>query len=388
MTALPTGMVHPGTGPSLAEVLPSALAALGLSNETNTLGLPPAHHYCVLLVDGLGAEQLAAHAAIAPVLTALLQQPLSEVIYTGAPSTTATSITTLGTGLRAGRHGVVGYTFRYRDRQGDDSARRQGGDPSKELLEALSWPSHADPQTVQPHRTLFERASAGGVRCRSVGEGVLRESGLTRAALRGGDYVNAKTWGQRVAAVADIPSGSSLTYVYESDLDSTGHRSGVNSPAWRTQLALLDRYVELLLDALPAGAVMLVTADHGMVDVSPRHRVDVDADPDMTAGVELIAGEGRFRHVYTIPGAAADVAAVWRERLEAGAWVATREEAIASHVFGPVDAAVSSRLGDVVVATDTMVVEVPSRFPMESRMVGFHGSLTRAEMAVPLIVAG
>ena len=96
------------------------------------------------------------------------------------------------------------------------------------------------------------------------------KSGLTLASMRGLAYVGAESVGERVATAAAAlrRDDHALVYAYYSDLDSTGHRCGCMSDAWTYQLANVDLFVEQLPSALPPDAVLLVTADHGMVDVS------------------------------------------------------------------------------------------------------------------------
>ena len=125
---------------------------------------------------------------------------------------------------------------------------------------------------------------------------------------------------------------------YHGDLDGTGHVFGVASAAWYNQLAHVDKLAEQIAGALPSGTVLYVTADHGMVDVGPEDRIDVDEDgPTLRSGVALLGGEPRARHVYARPGAADDVLATWREVLGDRAWVMSRDEAIKDGWFGPVD---------------------------------------------------
>jgi hypothetical protein len=182
------------------------------------------------------------------------------------------------------------------------------------------------------------------------------------------------------------PPEPALTYVYDADLDYTGHARGCRSAAWRHQLVLLDRFAEELYEALPPGTVLLVTADHGMVDVDHARRIDVDDIPALRAGVDLVAGEARFRHVYTVPGAAAEVLAAWREVLGPRAAVRSRDEATGEGWFGAVEGRVAERIGDVVAAVNgDCAVERRSVFPIESRLIGLHGGLTEAEMLVPLL---
>ena len=138
---------------------------------------------------------------------------------------------------------------------------------------------------------------------------------------------------------------------------------------------------------LPGDAVLVVTADHGMLDVGADSRLDVDDEPDLMRDVVLLGGEARLRHVYCRAGTAADVATRWAQVLADRAVVRTREEAIAEGWFGPVVDRVRPRLGDVVVAClGTTAVLSRRLFRVEGSMVGFHGSLTAEEMQVPLLV--
>jgi hypothetical protein len=150
----------------------------------------------------------------------------------------------------------------------------------------------------------------------------------------------------------------------------------------------MDAVVAQLVDALPDDAALLVTADHGMLDVPTDTRVDLDADPDLCAGVRVLAGEARARYVHAGPGAEDDVLASWRAVLGKRAWVAGRDEAIATGIFGAVDKALAARIGDVVaLARGTWAFLSPEREPGPSRLTAFHGSLTATELAIPLLLA-
>jgi len=223
-----------------------------------------------------------------------------------------------------------------------------------------------------------------------VGPKAFDGNGLSEAGLRGGDYAGAESVGERVdAAAAAVRRGAcSLTYVYFGDLDATGHRRGCASPAWRHELTHVDRFIEQLAAALPPGSALLVTSDHGMVDVPFENRTDVAASPLLCEGVEVVAGDLRGVHVHALPGAAADVAATWRATLGDDFWVLTRDDAVEAGLYGPVADHVRPLLGDVVVAArgdhallDSRVMPAPMR-----ALVGLHGSVTEDELSVPLLV--
>lgn len=374
MTA--SGFVAPAYGErSLGDVVPAVAQALGrpLPGSSTALHLPPAGAYVVFLVDGMGAELLRRYAYAAPFLSSLLEG--QEPATAGVPTTTVTSLTSLGTGLVPGVHGMVGFTSRI---PGTDR-----------LLNGLDWASDVDPVEWQPHETAFARLGAIGVQVTVVNKRDFEGSPLTVAANRGATFVGADRVGERIAAVVSASATRpSLTYVYDSDLDWTGHRFGVASTQWLQQLAMVDAEAEQMREALPSGTRMLVVADHGMVDSPPDARIDVDAVPHLRDGVVLLGGEARFRHLYVAHGAGEDVVATWRELLGERAEVLTRRDALGRGWFGHADATVLPRMGDVMVAchADTSIMSSVD-FPYEAKLIGLHGSLTPAEMLIPMVVA-
>ena len=365
--------------PHLADVVPSVLAAMGVAGFDRRIAMPDSvAGACVLLIDGLGAELLDAHARDAPVLSQL-RGPTLQV---GFPSTTAAGLAAVGTGCASGGHGMVGYSFRL---------------PDLGVINALRWRPHpwgedlretAVPETVQPLPTTFERAAAQGVAVSVVSGAEFTGSGLTRAVLRGGRYIGVHALGDLAAEISTAVAAGGFCYGYHSELDLLGHLYGPGSPAWRMQLRHVDRLVESIVEGLPRGGLLTVVADHGMVAVDPAETVDIDSVATLLDGVSAIGGEPRARHVYAHPGAAADVLAAWRDTLGARAWVVTRDEAIGAGWFGAeVADTVRPRIGDVVAAARGSAAMVRRAVePGESALVGHHGSLTTAEQLVPLLV--
>jgi hypothetical protein len=256
------------------------------------------------------------------------------------------------------------------------------------LLNALRWDSRVDPRQWQALPTIYERAAAAGIAAVHVAQGSFRGTGLTIATMRGAIYRPADSMGALAAqgAAAVTENGRAFVTVYHGDLDNTGHMFGVGSDAWYNQLAHVDKLAEQLASALPPRTVLYVTADHGMVDVGPEDRIDVDEMPELRVGVAVLGGEARARHVYAEQGAAGDVLATWREVLGDRAWVLSRDEAIKEGWFGPVDPALADRIGDVVAAPVGSLAIVATRTePRESALFGMHGSLTAADQLVPAL---
>lgn len=368
-----------GSG-SLADLLPTLAAGQGVPGFTAVIPeLTPADRNCVFLIDGLGWEQIKAHPDEAPYLHSLLPTSrggTGRPLTAGFPATTATSLASVGTGLPPGAHGLPGYTARNPE--------------SGELMNQLRWRPWTSPAVWQPYPTVFQLAHEAGVHTAQVSAPTFQDTPLTKIALSGGTFHGRLSGGRMDLAADRLAAGDrSLVYTYYSEVDGKGHRFGVDSDAWRGQLMYVDGLVQRLAEQLPPRSALYVTADHGMIDVpfDEQSRIDFDEDWELRAGVALLGGEGRARHVYAVPGAEADVLTVWQEVLGEQFWVASRDEAIAAGWFGPqVDERVYGRIGDVVAAAhDDVVVTASVQEPHESAMVGMHGSMTAVEQLVPLL---
>ncbi|WP_328470295.1 alkaline phosphatase family protein [Streptomyces sp. NBC_00448] len=369
-----------GTG-ALCDVIPAALAGFGIPGMPATrLALEPADRVCVFLVDGLGWELILRHPDEAPYLTSLLGSSVGgsgRPLTAGFPSTTATSLASVGTGLPPGAHGLAGYT-----------TLNPG---TGELMNQLRWQPWTSPNVWQPHPTVFRLAEAAGIATCQVSSPTFAQTPLTKVALSGGTFHGRLAGEERMDLAADrlAAADRALVYTYYSELDAMGHRHGVDSDAWRGQLAMVDRLAQRLAEQLPPRSALYVTADHGMIDIpfDEESRIDFDEDWELRAGVAVLGGEGRARHVYAVPGAAADVLAVWREVLGDRMWVASRAEAVAAGWFGPdPERRVLGRIGDVVAAArDDMAIVANRTEPGESKMIGLHGSMTPVEQLVPLL---
>ena len=365
---------------SLADIVPSSLRAI--AHEPNRLSLPPVQKAIVLLVDGLGASVLAARAGhartLAPMLTA------GSTIGALFPSTTASALATLTTGQPPGVHGLVGY--RVLDAANDRVVNQLSG-----------WDDRLDPETWQRVPTLFETARDAGIPSFTIGTERYRSSGFTRAVLRGGEYRSGATISDRFEearrVLDEVDRG--LIYLYVPELDQAGHSAGWQSPNWTTMLEELDRVVRAFAPTLGRGEGMLLTADHGVLDVPPSSQVLFDSHSRLTDGIRFVAGEPRALQLHFEPDAPSSlrgaVLEAWREIEGSRSWIVSRTEAIESGWFGPhVDPEVVPRIGDIIVAARKGIAYYDSRVTVNSgrSMVGQHGSWTAEELSIPLLRFG
>ncbi|MCY1683747.1 alkaline phosphatase family protein [Kocuria sp. SL71] len=371
---------------SIADVMTSAAAAIGAEGFEDVLGLPASQRMVVVLVDGLGLEQLEARSSYAPFLRGA--EDLGE-LDAAFPSTTASSLAALGTGLPVGVHGLTGYDS-YSPQLGQTVNMLGGWDPR---VDALVW---------QPRDTVLQRLEAQGLDAVTVSRGKFQDSALTRAALRGGRFVAADgVFARTKAAQENLRAGQrALMYFYWDDLDKTGHRHGWGSSEWIHELEELDSSLRRLCARLPGSTSVVLTADHGMVDVPREGRVDLTQVPGLLDDVRTSAGEPRCLQLHLEPCESAQQRQQLQERVRQR-WeaselgervrVQTREEMLDGGWFGPVEdlrPEVVGRIGDLVITPleDDLALHDLSRIgPQTLQMVGQHGAVTPAETRVPLL---
>lgn len=320
----------------------------------------------VLVLDGLGARQLARVRDKAPVLAGGEGTTLTSV----APSTTAAALTSLTTGLPPAVHGVVGYRV------------VAAGD----VLNVLTWRLGrrdarriVPPAAFQPFRPFPASPSPPPV----VSRQEYGATGFTAAHL--GD-APLHGWHTPAGLVVELRQllarGLPFVYCYYDGVDRTAHAYGLGEH-YQAEVAAVDRMVGDVLDVLPPGAALVVTADHGQVEVGSS--IEVLGD-DVMALVTLLSGEGRFRWLHAKPGARADLLSLVSERYGRVAWVRDAEQIIDDGWLGGVpDATVRARLGDVAVVPFVPTAFLDPADTGEQRLVCRHGSLTEDEMFVPLL---
>ena len=358
--------------------MPSIFAGLRVdgTNDFAGCGESPTGRELLFLIDGFGADLLTQYGEHAPTLSSLTQ---AQLVQTSFPSTTSTSLATLTTGEMPGAHGMMGYTVRV---------PRSSG----RVLNSLKWDERVDPQIWQPVPTLFERATNAGVTVSHVAAKRYEGTGFTRAVFRGAHYRGANVTtdlvGETVAALKNSPS---FVYLYVNDLDSAGHSDGVGSDKWIAALSSIDAMVAQLLEKLPKGVRIWVTADHGMINV--EEKIVMGVDNSLLDGIETIAGEPRTRHLYLPQDAdlapRAEIIARWEETLGSKVKMFTRESAIAAGLFGSdVSLDASERIGDIIaIAQEKVVLLDPERADKEGAMVGHQGGDSATESTVPLLTA-
>jgi hypothetical protein len=359
--------IFPDYARNVRAIVPALLSPGGASDR-QWMPAPVRHagQVVILVLDGLGWEQLQDHRQQMPVLSGFDGGPITTVV----PSTTATALTSITTGLTPGEHGLIGYRM----------------DVKGEVLNVLRWGTasgdarrSSEPKRLQPFAPFM------GESVPIVTKADFEHSGFTDAHLRGGRFFGWRAVSSLPVIIGELlRKGERLIYAYYDGIDKIAHERGFG-PFYEAEVGFADQLVAQVREQLTDDAALLVTADHGQVQVGENLRVPAAEVLELTRSM---SGEGRFRWLHARPGMADKLAEVALEAHGDEAWVMTREELIDGGWFGPVvSPPIAARLGDVAMITKTPISFVDPAdtgpFPLMCR----HGSLTSAEMLVPLLAA-
>lgn len=365
-TAVPVPYVPRYHGPCLTGLLAGVRDAQHGDDRLGWIPQPVqgANAVVVLVVDGLGWRQLPRLEAETPTLRGMDGNYVDSV----APPTTAAALTSITTGVAPATHGIVGFRMYL---------------PGTGVLQTLHWtlPVVGDARVVAPPSDIQPVAPFGGRPVPVLTKARFAGSGFTGVHLRNGRLDGWETHDDLVRkAVAQVRAGEQLVYAYTDVVDHAAHLHG-QFDRWREAVAEADRLVACLLGALPAGTAVVVTADHGHVQVGEQWTM---LHPAVLRRCQAVSGEARLRWLVARPGQAEALLEACRRFHGDVAWVRTRDEVIADGWLGPeVAPTTPSRLGDVCLAVHagTVLVDAP---PGDQ---SHHGSLTAEEVQVPLLAA-
>jgi predicted AlkP superfamily pyrophosphatase or phosphodiesterase len=350
-------------GPCVSNITPALLQPGHETPPWFPSAAVEADQVVLLVLDGLGWEQLQDRRSIAPTMAAMT----GGSVMTVAPSTTATALTSIATGTPPSAHGIVGYRIAV-----DDA-----------VLNVLRWSTPAGDarRTISPAAFQVE-APFGGQVPPVVTRAEFIDSGFTRAHLAGTRIVPYRMVSTLITEVGRLTrAGEAFVYAYYEGIDKVAHEYGL-AEHYDAELRAADRLVADLIDSLPPGAALVVTSDHGQVDVGDNL---ITPAADVLRHVRLQSGEARFRWLHARSGQGDALLEAATTHHADTAWVVSLEQIADERWLGELTAASAGRLGDVaLVAREPVAFEDPDDSG-PYHLVGRHGSLTAAEMLVPLL---
>ena len=352
-------------GACVSNVLPAILEVPELGGDWLPAATSQARQVVVFVIDGLGWHQLEARRSLTPTMNEMAGGPIDTV----APSTTATALTSICTGVSPGEHGVVGYRIRV----------------GSETLNVLRWTTENGDARERIVPASFQSSDPFLGRTPTVvSRSEFAESGFSQAHLMGGTFAGYRTTASMLVEIEQsIAAGQRLTYAYYDGVDRIGHEYG-HGRHFDAEYAFADGLIGAIIDRLPPEAALVVTADHGQVHTGDQLHA---FHPDVSNLVQAMSGEARFRWLHCAPGRASDLFDAATAHHGDHAWVRTVDEIVEQGVLGPhVSTEARQRLGDVAVMARGVGAFLD---PSEGGpgLIGRHGSVTPAEVQVPLLYA-
>lgn len=359
---------------SLADVFPSCLSSLGSLGQPNPLNLAPCSSSIVVMIDGLGSQQLDSAKAHARFMSQLEGKKNVVSVF---PSTTASALSSLVTGTLPGQHGILGYKIM---------------DPHSGLilnqLTEIGKVSTA-PWLLQP--LLCSDELRQEIPFTVIGHSRFASSPLTQVLYQGARYISENNVDERIhKALKSAETTGGLCLVYISELDEIAHKEGFKSSYWSQCLESIDAAMKDLVSHVSSGTGILITADHGIVDIPSTHHLLLGDQPAFDSIVAW-GGEPRCLQLFVSEGAVADDVLKSLITLELPhVSFFSRKEVIASNVFGELNSGAEQRMGDIFAfAHEGYALYNLRDATLSGRsMLGQHGGLTSQEMSIPCLLAG
>lgn len=343
--------------------------------KQNVLNFARKSKVLVILVDGMGAEQVLARSGHAKYLAAAVNS--GQTAFSAFPATTSTNIGSFATGLVAGQHGLVGHQVLDRSH-------------NIRLNLLTGWTEQTDPLVWQPNQTISELAFEAGIQTNVIAASEYQHTGYTKATMRQATFVAAESISDRFERALEILNSpeASLSYLYIPELDKYGHRNGWQSPGWGALLEDVDFEVQNLARKIPRDSAAVVIADHGMVDTSEEMHLVLDKYFD--SALEWFGGDTRVSYIYLNDQAAIASTIAKFDELRNSVSTVKTSDLIERGFYGEVSNLAENRLPEVVLFAKGSHTLFHSEYSKKKsfEMISHHGSITAAEIRIPLIRIG
>lgn len=366
---------HPQALGTIRHVFSSAL--LAVQAKPNPLDFRPAKKIVVVMVDGLGIEQIKQRAGHAPWLNSLLNK--ATITHTSFPATTSVNIGSFGTGLWPGEHGLIGHLVW--DRHHDEKLN---------LL--VGWNERTDPLEWQPHQTIASRAIEAGIAAYVIGAAEYKDTPFTKITMKDATFSAAEKWSDRFSRAREILSSPepSISYLYIPELDKYGHKNGWSSSGYATMLEDLDVEIRNFVAKLPRDVGVVVTADHGMIETTKERQLVLDDYLDDGSHTQFYGGDTRVGFVYLDDSSSIEKVVANLEPVSYAFDMVLTSEAVRAGWFGPVGKQASDRLPELLLLGKSNYTLYHSKYfkARSFEMIAHHGALSPAETRIPLIRFG
>lgn len=364
-------------GGTVDETYPSVAALDGsMLSEIKNLVL--------IVIDGMGYDFLVEEQSNS-FLTAKLTGRLTSVF----PSTTATAITTFLTGLAPQQHALTGW-FTYFGELGGVATTllcqtRMGATPLSK--------AGVDLERLFDHTPVFDRIDTEShvIAPARIAYSPFNTAHSGKANIH--PYETLKGFFERISAAVRGNNERKYIYAYWGELDHLAHDHGIRSQTARSHFRLLDVAIERFLGEFSReDTLIIITADHGMLDSGPDWQIEVEDHPVLQSSLTRpLCGERRASYCYVQPERREQFERYITETLSDQIVLRASEDLVQQDFFGlgTPHARLRERIGDyTLLMKDRFTIKdwVPGE--RKHAHIGTHGGVSSNEMYVPLILIG
>ena len=347
----------------------------------------------LLLIDGFGwnlLEQVRHQTGWKNILSEAHLAVLSSIV----PSTTASALTTLWTGVLPAQHGVIGYEMWLKQQGVIANMITHSPATFRKGIDSLQL-SDFDAETFLPVPTIGKRFKAEGAAVTVLQPSVINHSGLSNMLFAATNsipyFAYSDLWVSLSGLVKNRSVKQSYVYAYISEIDTLTHHFGPNDERVHLELMVIGNYIDHFIRKAQkysdGRTLLMISADHGLIETPPVNDFDLNLHPDLLACLVMQPTcENRLPFLYLRPGREEEAEVLIRQKWGNQFQIIQRKQVLESGLLGSdfLHEDVDSRIGD------WMVVPQKNAYwwwkPAVNQMHGRHGGLSPEEMLVPLLM--
>ena len=322
------------------------------------------NHIALVVLDGLGLNLLNLHQAETSFLRSKFETTLSSVF----PPTTAAATTALLTGLTPYESGYLGWFqyFKEADIHYTIFMNEDYYDPKKAIPKDFY-------KRYLKRDTIFDRIAK------------TRKAKTKQFFPKKVDKQGYDTFDEGLKRMIEFQKNNqkTLSYLYSIEPDASQHQHGITSKEVSEALKSLDTSLKAAAEKLPKDTLLLITADHGLIDIEPIHLFDYH---DITSTFEhLPAGEPRATQFFIKDGMQEYFIGFFNEHFSEYFNLYTKEEFLSKKLLGEGEKSplIDECLGDfIAIAKDRFIFKLSD----EKSHLAHHAGMTKGELDVPLFI--
>jgi len=330
-----------------------------------------------MVLDGLGYNYLVNHGS-----GLWLRENLVSSISSVFPPSTGSAMTTFYTASAPISHGITGW-YVYLKKIGA-------------VTRFLPYTTLVNDIPIEPDITSFIGSEAWLKKVERsvfVAPNRIIHSPYSKFASKGSIRIGYQSLRQLFGKVRNLTTKSQkrqFVFVYYPDLDAIAHEKGIESQAALKELVLLDKNLEKLAQEVPDNVRIIITADHGLVDIHKESTVLLGNHPELKKMlIAPVCGDTRSCYFYIRPNKSDNFQSYMKDNLSYACTVCKSSELVQRGWFGRGNPSkeFDGRVGDFVAIMKERYALL-DRYPGQDYpdLVGQHGGVSEQELLVPLII--